>query len=191
MIETPDNLDRLLAEADRARTGQGSLPDGARIRQLADQRGRQRRARSVALSGLIVACLAIGISWWSGSPVGGERFDADAALAELEQIRIEQRQLEDELKLQRVERRLELVEQSMARLEKLDTVTGGNFRQNRDAWLALRRLTANRTEIVEGDRWQLELLANGCPRTSAGNLARNILNTNHLPENWMEKIDEL
>jgi hypothetical protein len=193
MNDLDQQLDRWLTDADRHLLTPGKPPAADRIRQRADlrhERRRQKRRAAVAA----VAVMGLLIGWRSLIPPPPQIGTPDPVqlLADVERLRSEGRQIDQQLELLRNRRRIHELEFTMQRLAGSDRSVQSTYQLNRDTWQALLQITRSSSgPLPESERWQLELLAVVFPDTAAGAVAHNVLNTNQIPDLTSETIDEL
>ena len=197
MNKSDQQLDQRLGKADQRLVTSGLAPCGADIRRRAAQRQEARQQKNrVLVAVMILGCVLIG---WRllmptpnqlAVPVGD--INTTELLAEVEDLRQQRQQIDDQLALLETQIRLREMEISLRRLEHSDPAPETTYQRHRNTWYALQHLVSGRKEAFpDSDRWQLEMLANGFPDTTAGKVAQSILVNNETPDSFFEKLNEL
>jgi len=208
------DLDQQLVEADRrlARTSSlNGIADGALIRQRVGHRyiARQNRNRTLLAASLVGLML---VGWRFMMPSGSlpevaqevsqtenwhesqtnKVVSAETLKSELKQLQDRQDQLQLELEILRVKAQIGNARFNLERQTRFELTNEETFQLNRNTWNTLQRIAdCSGARVADKDRWKLEFLAGSFPDTSAGAAARQMLETNNIPDSLRKPDYEL
>ena len=184
-----EQLNRLLQTADSAFTESIALPKATSVN-LPDirrraERGREARwARQKSLAGLAVACMMLGGWMWLAPSneqnikqvVVGEKIDVEQIQIELAACRKTQADLDEQLALLRLEKRLSRLQRELKETAEFSGSAELTYFRNRDSRVALEHIVDGRKdELSSSDLRKLRVLIVGFPETTAGSEARSLL----------------